>query len=336
VLQKLDQADSYQVTGDSQALRIRALQAIDELNIAVRLDFQTAIVGGLPSSTRVKRIAATDTNLYLLDASTGNVYRGVFAGQGYDLDKTFQCGPGFQGSQGIGPLVDIQLFSKADGSGTELLGIDDQGNLLECSPDAPPLFTLLAPPPAGWGEPRAFTINVGDAYVLDPKTKQIWVYRNANFSTPPDLFFDQNIPPLEDVIGMAAGPEDLFLLHQDGHITLCTIGSLGVSSTQCTDPLPYLDARPGREGQPLVTPSPFIEVRATLPPDPSLYLLEPTTPAVYHFSLRLAYQRQLRPLATGVTGSSLAGKAATAFALSPDGRVMFMAFGNEVLYAGMP
>ena len=28
------------------------------------------------------------------------------------------------------------------------------------------------------------------------------MYRSGNFSTPPDLFFDQNIPPLEDVIGL--------------------------------------------------------------------------------------------------------------------------------------
>ncbi len=335
VLQKLDAANKYQNT-TSDPLRAQAQQAIDALNLTYRLDFQTAIVEGLPSPTQVKRIVATDTDLYLLDASTGSVYRGISAGRGYDIDTTFQCGPGLQGSQDIEPLVDIQLFPKLDGTGSVLLGMDSIGNLLECAPGAAPLFTLLAPPPAGWGEPVAFTIHAGDAYVLDPKTKQVWVYGDGNFSTPPDLFFDQNIPPLEDAIGLAAGQEDLFLLHQDGHITLCSISGFGVASTQCTDPMPYLDARPGREGQPLVTPSSFIEVRATQPPDPSLYLLEPGTPAVYHFSLRLAYQRQLQPQRNLATTGAVGARPATAFALSPDGRVMFLAFGNEVFYAGMP
>jgi hypothetical protein len=335
VLQKLDEANKYQNTS-SDPLRAQAQQAIDALNLTYRLDFQTAIVEGLPSPTQVKRIIATDTDLYLLDASTGSVYRGISAGRGYDIDTTFQCGPGLQGSQGIEPLVDIQLFPKPDGTGSVLLGIDSIGNLLECAPGAAPLFTLLAPPPAGWGKPVAFTVHAGDAYVLDPQTKQVWVYRNGNFSTPPDLFFDQNIPPLEDVIGLAAGLEDLFLLHQDGHITLCSISGLGVASTQCTDPLPYLDARPGRDGQPLVTPSAFIEVLATQPPAPSLYLLEPGTPAVYHFSLRLAYQRQLQSQRNLATSGAIGSRPATAFALTPDGRVMFLAFGNEVFYAGMP
>ncbi|HEY5669532.1 MAG TPA: hypothetical protein VIS10_06000 [Anaerolineales bacterium] len=336
VLEKLDQADAYQVTSDTQALRDTALQAIDELNLAIRLDFQPAIIEGLPSGSQVTRIVATETDLYLLDSSTGVVVRAIFAGRGYDIDKTYQCGPGAQGSQGIGPLVDIHLYPKPDGSGTALLGMDGQGNLLECSPGAPPLFTLLASPPAGWAGPNAFTIHAGDAYVLDPGTKQVWVYRNGSFSTPPDLFFDQDIPPLEDAIDLAAGQEDLFLLHQDGHITLCSIGSLGVVATQCTDPQPYADARPGRSGLPLTPPAPFIEVRSTQPPDPSLYLLEAGTPGVYHFSLRLAYQRQLRLQMNLVTRDILETKSATAFALSPDGRVMFLAFGDEVLYAGMP
>ncbi len=335
VLQKLDAADKYQDT-TSDPLRTQAQQAIDALNLTFRLDFQPAIIEGLPSPTQIKRIVATDTDLYLLDASTGSVYRGISAGRGYDIDQTYQCGPGVQGSQGIDPLVDIQLFPKLDGSGSVLLGIDGLGNLLECTPGSPPLFALLAPPPAGWGAPRAFTIHMGDAYVLDPQTKQVWVYRSGNFSTPPDLFFDQTIPPLEDVVGLAAGQEDLFLLHKDGHITLCNITGLGVVSTQCTDPLPYLDARPGRQGQPLVTPSAFIEMLAMQPPDPSLYLLEPTAPAVYHFSLRLAYQRQLQPQRNLATGGALGLRPATAFALSPDGRVMFLAYGNEVVYAGMP
>jgi len=336
VLENAADAEKYQVSQQSQALRSQAVQAVDGLNLAVRLDFQPAITEGLPTQSQITRLLATPTDLYLLDSTTGGAYRAIFAGRGYDIDKTFQCGPGFQSSQGIGPLVDMQLYAKPDGSGTALLGMDNSGGLLVCSPGAPPEYIVMAPPPAGWANPVALAIYLGDAYVLDPGTKQIWVYLDSNFTAQADLFFDQNIPPLEDTIDLAVDQQDLYLLHSDGHLTQCTVSGFGVSATQCTDPAVYQDARPGREGQALTPAAAFIEIRSTQPPDPSLYLLEPDTPALYHFSLRLAYQRQLRPQASTSTSGSIGAKAATAFALTPDNRMVFMAFGNEVVYAGMP
>jgi hypothetical protein len=81
---------------------------------------------------------------------------------------------------------------------------------------------------------------------------------------------------MEDVIDLAVDKSDLYLLHEDGHVTLCTFSELGVSPTRCTDPFPYVDSRPGREGLILIPDSPFTQIHATQPPDPSLYLLEPT------------------------------------------------------------
>jgi len=107
---------------------------------------------------------------------------------------------------------------------------------------------------------------------------------------------------------------------------------LGVSPTRCTDPLPYVDSRPGREGLLLIPEAPFTQIQATQPPEPSLYLLESQSQAIYHFSLRLlTFQRQLRsqkPLP--------ADSPATAFAIRPDGRVAFLALGNKVYYGGIP
>jgi hypothetical protein len=338
VVGKLNLADSYSmpITAESQALRQQAQGAIDTLNLAVRLDFQPAISGGLPRDVQVSRIVASDTDLYLLDAAKGNVLRAFLAGNGYELDSTYQCGPGFDGSQGIGPLVDIRLFNKPDGSGTVLLGVDSLGGVLECTTGAPPLYTPLSPPPAGWSGIKAFDTAAGLLYVLDPDTKQIWVYANGKFTQAPDLFFDQDIPPLGDVIDLAVEQEDLYLLHKDGHLTQCSFSAFGVATTQCTEPAIYLDARTGREGL-IMTPIPaFIEALSTQPPDPSLYLLDPGTPAIYHFSLRLAYQRRLQPQASVVTSGPLSAKPASAFALSPDSRLVFLAYGNDVVYAGMP
>jgi hypothetical protein len=52
--------------------------------------------------------------------------------------------------------------------------------------------------------------------------------------------------------------------------------------------------------------------------------------------LRLAYQRRLQPQASVVTSGPLSAKPASAFALSPDSRLVFLAYGNDVVYAGMP
>jgi hypothetical protein len=336
VLEKLNEADSYGVTGESRVLRQQAQGAIDALNLVVRLDFQPAIAEGLPSNTRVTRLVVTDTDLYLLDASTGSVYRGISAGRGYDMDKTYLCGPDVQGSQGIGPLVDIQILPKPDGTGNALLGVDSNGRALLCTAGAPPEFVTITPPPAGWSGVKAVAVHQGNVYVLDPGTKQIWIYNNGNLAVQPDLIFDRDIPPLEDVIDLAVSQEDLYLLHQDGHLTLCSFSSFGVAATQCTDPAPFLDARPGRESQPMTPPVPFSEILSTLPPDPSIYLLDPGTPGIYHFSLRLAYQRQIQPVRNIVTSGAISVTPASAFALSADSRLIFLAFGDQVIYAGMP
>jgi hypothetical protein len=336
VLGLLDQAEAYRVTAESRALRQRAQQALDGLDLAYRLDLQPAITGGLPTSARIVRMAAAETDLYLLDAEQGGVLRAIFTGRGYEIDRQFQCSPGPSAGQGTNSVVDILPFPKPDGSKTILMGLNADGSLLECEPGLSPLIENMAPPPSGWKAPRAFTYYLGHVYVLDPEANAVWIYRNSDFTQAPRLFFNQQVPPLKDVIGLAVNQDDLYLLHQDGHVTLCTFSELEVVSTTCTDPLPYIDRRPGREGQPLNPRTPFTAILATSPPDPSLYLLQPAAQALYHFSLRLTYQRQLRPLNPFIPRASNTPAVATAFTLSPDGRLVFLAFGNEVLYAGMP
>jgi hypothetical protein len=57
-------------------------------------------------------------------------------------------------------------------------------------------------------------------------------------------------------------------------------------------------------------------------------MLDAEAGAVYHYSLRLTFQRQFRPLAAHA-------ETATAFAVSP-GRMMFLAYGNEIFWALIP
>jgi hypothetical protein len=336
VIGYLDEADTYQLTPDSGQLRFEAQGVIDDLNKVTRLIFQPALTGSLPDTTQISRIVVTEGDLYLLDASDGHVWRAFSAGVGYELDETFQCGPGFPGSQNIGPLIDILPFSIGEASGATLLGMDGNGNVLHCHPSEPPLFNMLTAPSTGWIQPQAFTTTLGNLYVLDPQANAVWIYWNSDFTQQPQLFFDEQVPPMETVIDLAVDKSDLYLLHDDGHTTVCTFSELGVAPTRCTDPAPYTDSRPGREGQ-LFSPHPaFMEVKSTLPPDPSLFLLDSDSQAIYHFSLRLAYIRQYRPQIDLGSIITAAAAPASSFGLSPDNRVVFMALGNQVIYAGMP
>jgi hypothetical protein len=328
VISYLDQADVYQQTPESQALRQQAYQAIDQAELIRRLDYLPALTEFLPEGARIIELAATEADLYMLDSSNGSVQRAFSTARGYELDPTFQCGPGFVGSQGIGPLVDFVALPA--GQAMSVLGMDAQANLLYCKPGEPPLFDVLTPPFTQWGKPSAISLSANNLYVLDPDKNAVWIYWNADKATQPEAFFTENFPPMADVIDMTVEKNDLFLLHADGHTTLCTYSELGVATTQCSDPLPYTDSRPGHEGQVLARYPAFSKIVNTQPPNPSTYMLDAPNQALYHFSQRLAYQRQLRPQ------TPISGGEASAFAFRPDNRLVFLVVGNQVYYAGMP
>jgi hypothetical protein len=146
------------------------------------------------------------------------------------------------------------------------------------------------------------------------------------------MFFNEEIPDLQNVIDFTVNRDDLYLLNADGSLTYCVYSNMGGVPTRCARPA-YVDFRPGRENLPLVPPSPFRQIQNTLPPDPSLYLLEPLQQAIYHFSLRnLAFQGQYLP----DPQNSLPDRPATAFAVDNIQRYLFLALGNQVYYAILP
>jgi hypothetical protein len=104
--------------------------------------------------------------------------------------------------------------------------------------------------------------------------------------------------------------------------------------TRCKDPAAFGDPRPGRTPNPAVfSDAVFSQIITTQPPDPSLYMLDTTGQGVYHFSLLLNFQRQLR--ASTTTDVRLPNAAPTAFTVSPTRQVV-LAFGNQVYYAILP
>ena len=67
VVNYVDQAEEYQVTGETQALRQEASSVYDEINSVSRLDYQPAIVGALPDNSDISAMVATESDLYLLN-----------------------------------------------------------------------------------------------------------------------------------------------------------------------------------------------------------------------------------------------------------------------------
>jgi hypothetical protein len=326
----LDQAESFQTTEQSAAIRNQAFGVLDGLDVVDRLDYRPAIVGGMDETISVSRMVPVNTDLYLLDENSGVVKRGVFTNRGYQLDPTFECGPGAHGGLIVGAIKDIAPLPKSDISTATIAGLDANGNLLYCQPGEPPSARSLQPPDINWGSPTGFTIDSNDLYVLDPQTNAVWIYRDMDVASPPRLFFGENIPPMQDVIDLAVNQNDLYLLHADNHVTTCAFSALIESPTRCEDQAVFSDPRPGRQSGPLVEGATFSQIDFSPPPDPSLYLLDPIQQAIYNFSVRLTYDRQFRSL------NSLPDAPATAFAVDKDNRSIFLAIGNQVYYAALP
>jgi hypothetical protein len=324
-LDYIDQAETYQKTDKSQELRQRAQSALDQLDAIQRLDFQPAITGGLEKNVRISTIISTDTDLYLLHSNGELVERAIFTGAGYEVDPGFICGQ----TPGFGPIIDILALPKGNNIKATIIAMDANGDLLYCIPGQSPMSTPLVPPPINWGNPTAFALEGNDLYVLDPQSNAVWVYRNNVLIEQPHLFFDAEVPPMQDVIEFTVNRDDLYLLHTDGHITICTYSSLKESPTRCEDPATFTDSRPGRHSAPLILDAQFSQILDTQPPDPSIYTLDPIHQSIYHFSLRLNLQRQYRFI------GPIPNEVATAFTVDAN-RVIFMAVGNQVYFASLP
>lgn len=329
-LAHLDNAELYQSTTESKEMRLHAQGILDNLDAVDRLEFRSAIIDQLDEAAQITRIVASEDGLYLLDSGDGVVERAILTNDGYQIDTTFQCGPGPYGGYIVGPIIDIAPIPKGDDTSATIFGIDANGNLLRCIPGGTPLASPMEPPDIHWGTPRGIAVFANDLYVLDPQTNAVWIYRGLDVTQSPRLFFDQQIPSMVDVIDLEIYQNDLYLLHEDGHLTTCVFSALAGSPTRCKDPEIFTDPRMGRQSGPIVEGAFFSQILFSPPPEPTIYMLDPNSRAVYRFSVRLTLDRQLRPQV------SLSEEAATAFTIDRNNHAVFLAFGDQVYYAPLP
>jgi hypothetical protein len=325
-------ADEFGTDDQSQSLRQKAQIALDSMDGIVRLSLSPAFTGALSSQIHITRIAATANDLFLLDSSQGRVLHMTLAGRSYEFDPAFTCGPGPADGKIIGPLVGMAALPPNNEFKAAVMGIDATGNLLYCLPTGLPVTATLSPPDNNWGKIAGMALQDGNLYVLDIQNNAVWRFdgANHNFTGRPRLFFGNEVPDLSDIIDLTVYQDDLYLLRASGKMTVCTYSNFDFSPTRCNDPSPY-----GSRSGPVqnFSDASFLQMQTTNPPDPSLFILDIKNPAIYHFSLRLNYQRQLRQ--DPESDFPLPQKQATAFAITPT-RIIFLAFNNEIYFGAMP
>jgi hypothetical protein len=195
----------------------------------------------------------------------------------------------------------------------------------------------LQPPDVGFVSLAGFAMDpdAKTLYLLDPPRNAVWVYieKDGSFSEFPTLFFSDNPPTgMSTSLDILATDEEIYLLFQDGHISLCTVSQMKETPTRCYDPVTLQDDRPGHQSGATITDGIFTQMSFAAPPDPSLYLLVPQAHAIYRFSPRpdsLNLQGQFRATVEQSSGFS---EPATAMAMSLK-RYLFISMGNQVHYA---
>ena len=334
VLLLLNSADEYRETDESKLLRSEAQAKLDTLMGVVRLEFNPAFASGIGGSTQISRMAASESDLYMLDAERGSILHAAFTGRSLELDSSFNCQPGTYAGYQVDTMVDLLALPKVNTVGANVLGIDPKGNLLYCSPgQVPQAIPLPALPNTNWGRITAFALDNGSLYVLDATSRAVWVFigKDGTFVDTPYFYFSNQIPNIDNAIDLAVSGDDLYLLHADGHLSTCTFSRIAETPTRCVDPATYMDPFPAHQDLNLFAQAHFTQMSLTNPPNPVILLLDSENQSVFRFTPRsLELQNQVtgyaskeNPFQQGSVG---------AMAVSPN-YVLYIAIGNQVYFA---
>ncbi|MBX3005466.1 MAG: hypothetical protein KF821_06520 [Anaerolineales bacterium] len=326
-------ASAYEQDAEAaQQLLAEAQLQLDGLDLIERMDFQPALFTNLPRNTKITRMVADNTDLYMLDETTGKILHAFLTGGGYKLDESFSCEPAPYGGAIVSQLIDLALLPpRSHPLGASVAAIDANGNIIYCIKNEAPAASALGEPDSRWGKPNAIAVEEDTLYVLDPVTNAVWMYaaENGSFVGAPRFFFGAQVPSMQHMLDIALDGSTLYLLDQDGHVAQCVFNEEGEDSTPCTDPLEFVDTRPGQRNGSVVSGANFSQFVITDPPGPSIFFLDPIVPAVYQFSPRLSIVRQLR------AANELPAELVSAFTITPN-RAIFLAFENEVYIGFMP
>jgi hypothetical protein len=327
----VENAERYRKTDETTALGREAESNLDALHGITRLQFNPAFSNGLDID--ISRMAAAESDLYLLDARTGEVLHAQLTSRGFQLDMAFNCTPGPYGAYQVGPLVDILALPLLNSVNASVVGTDAAGNLLYCAPGQVPQAIPLPTPSTNWGRVTAITLTGDNLYVLDAPSRAVWVYagRDSTFVDQPYFFFGGQIPEIQDGIDLAVNGDDLYLLHADGHLSTCSYSHIEAVPTRCQDPAILVNPFTAYQDTDLFAQTHITQMILTSLPDLAVLLLDADNQSVLRFSPRsLELQNQLRP--TSGASNPLPGGTIGAIAAGPN-HVLYLAIKDEVYFA---
>jgi hypothetical protein len=329
VMFHLREAEKARNTPELETFRREAQGELDELEGIQRLNFYPAFATGIGAP--ISRLAANETDLYVLDAEQGRVLHAAQVSRTFEMDAAFRCEQGEYGDYHVGPIVDILILPRLNSLNAAVLGIDASGNLLYCAPGEVGQAIPLPIPDTNWGRVTGFTYDSGNLYVLDAQLRAVWVYtgQDASFVEHPYFFFGGQIPEIEDSIDLVVNGDELYLLHADGRLSHCSYSRLDTVPTRCQDPAPLVNTIPAYKDLDLFGQAHFTQIMLTSPPDLTLLLLDADNRNVMRFSPRsLELLNQIYP----TPGTSFKPGPAGAMTVNPN-RVLFLAVDDQVYFA---
>lgn len=327
----LERAGEY---GDSQQRADLAAQvqaALDELEGVLRLEFTPLVSGGFGGDAKLNDLAATASDIYVLDTANSHLWHTWATGRGYEIDREFDCLQGPDTVPGMGTPVDIAIQPEPGALGAEgIVAIDADGTLLYCAPDRRPLKTQIVEPTTGFGRIEAIDVFGDTLYILDTGANAVWLYDASGgvFSGEAGIYFVEDVPDLGGAIDIAKSQEDLFILHDEGALRRCLRTREGEGApikVTCQEDLTVQNDLTGisEEGSAMEAEVP--EMIYSPPPEPSLYFLDRAGGTVFHYSMRMVYQRQIRP-------ENPFGESVSALTIGPPND-LFVAAGDQVYFA---
>lgn len=334
----IDKAEEYGTSDNFKNLKSNVQASLDQLQGGQRLAMAPLFADTLPRDTRITQMVATNTEVYLLDESSGTVLRYYRSGEEYLPDDAFDCGLNPKNViSPIGKLVDIVPMSVGNSFGATIMGIDASGVIEYCIPGEAGITGSIIPPDAGWVSLKAMSIYQGYLYILDSGGNAVYRYYGdgIQFDEKPTLFFDRIVPNLADAVDIEVNGFELYILKSNSQMIECTYSPLkDYKETECLDPAPFGDMRTAQEPQPVSFPNAgFVQLHMTPAPDSSLYLLDAKEKSIYHFSLQRNLQKILYPRL--IDDMDVEKLTPTAVAIST-GRIAYLALGNLVYYAPLP
>ncbi|MDX1600900.1 MAG: hypothetical protein R3191_05245, partial [Anaerolineales bacterium] len=115
----VERAADYGDGPNRQALATQVGTAMDEINQVVRLEFTSAVSGGFGGDAQIEALAATASDLYVLDSANQTIWHAWTTGRGYEINRDFDCLAGPDSVQGMSTPVDVAIQPEPGALGAE-------------------------------------------------------------------------------------------------------------------------------------------------------------------------------------------------------------------------